>query len=94
MPALTGDDFHNPSLTGPRASHNIPNGGLFSAYGSVKINAPPEAVYNAILNVSEWKQWNTFVYDVKITKNPNPHDRSDGAHDSDSGRSRQIRIPA
>ena len=79
MAPLTGDDFHNPKLTGPRASKHIPGGGLFSAYGSVKINAPPEVVYDALLNVSEYKDWNTFVYDVKITKNANPHGRKDGA---------------
>lgn len=78
--ALLGDDFHNPKLTGPRASHNIPDGGLFSAYSSAKINAPPQVVYDAILNVGDWSKWNTFVYDVKITKNSNPHGRADLSH--------------
>ena len=77
---LTGDEFHNPALTGPRASHNIPGGGLFSCYASVKINAPPQVVYDAILNVGEWKEWNSFIYDVKITKNPNPHGKGAGSH--------------
>ena len=80
MAPLVGENFHNPTLTGPRASHNIPGGGLFSSYASTKINAPPQVVYDAILNVGEWKEWNTFVYDVKITKNANPHDRKDLAH--------------
>jgi len=80
MAPLTGDDFHNPDLTGPRASHNIPNGGLFSSYATVRINAPPQVVYDAILNVGEWKEWNSFVYDVKITKNPNPHEVKGSAH--------------
>lgn len=79
MAPLTGDDFHNPKLTGPRASKHIPGGGLFSAYGSVKINAPPQVVYDALLNVAEYKEWNTFVYDVKITKNANPHQRAGAA---------------
>jgi hypothetical protein len=77
--ALKGDDFHNPALTGPRPSHNIPNGGLFSAYANTKINASPKAVYDAILDVGEWKQWNTFVHDVTITKNPHPHARKEGS---------------
>ena len=78
MAPLTGEDFHNPELTGPRPSKNIPNGGLFSSYASTKINTPPEIVYDAILHVGEWKEWNTFIYDVKITKNPNPHENAHG----------------
>jgi hypothetical protein len=80
MAPLTGDDFHNPDLTGPRASHNIPNGGLFSSYATVHINVPPQVVYDAILNVGDWKEWNSFIYDVKITKNPNPHEVKGSAH--------------
>ena len=79
MAPLTGDDFHNPSLTGPRPSHFIPNGGLFSAYGSAQINASPEVVYRAILKVGDYKHWNSFVQDVTITKNPSPHHRRDGS---------------
>lgn len=82
MAPLTGDEFHNPSLTGPRTSHFIPNGGLFSAYGSAQINASPETVYRAILNVGDYKHWNSFVQDVTITKNPNPHHRKDGSANS------------
>jgi hypothetical protein len=80
MAPLTGKDFHNPDLTGPRASHNIPSGGLFSLYATANINARPQVVYDAILNVGDWKKWNTFVYDVKITKNPNPHESQGTAH--------------
>lgn len=82
MAPLTGDDFHNPKLTGPRPSHYIPDGGLFSAYQSTKINAPPEVVYRAILKVGDYNKWNTFVQDVTITKNPNPHQRRDGSTNS------------
>lgn len=82
MPPLTGVDFHNPALTGPRPSHFIQDGGLFSAYGSAKINAPPEVVYRAILTVGDWREWNSFVQDVTITKNPNPHHRKDGSTNS------------
>lgn len=77
---LTGHDFHNPHLTGPRASKNIPGGGLFSAYAETRINAPPQVVYDAILDVYEWKDWNSFIYGVTITKNPNPHGKADGSH--------------
>ena len=80
MPLLTGEDFHNPDLTGPRATHHIPNGGLFSAYASTTIKASPQVVYDALLDVGDWKEWNTFVSNVKITKNPNPHSRKDGSH--------------
>lgn len=80
MAPLTGKDFHNPKLTGPRASHNIPSGGVFSAYASTRINVSPHVVYDTLLNVAEWKEWNSFVYDVKITKTSNPHERKDGAH--------------
>ena len=82
MAPLTGEDFHNPALTGPRTSHFIPNGGLFSAYASVRINASPEIVYRAILKVGDYSKWNTFVQDVTITKNPSPHHRKDGSTNS------------
>lgn len=75
MAPLTGADFHDSSLTGPRPSYYIPNGGLFSAYAGTKIDANPEVVYRAILKVGDYSKWNTFVQDVTITKNPNPHQR-------------------
>ncbi|KAF2483376.1 hypothetical protein BDY17DRAFT_146258 [Neohortaea acidophila] len=78
--ALKGADFHNSELTGPRPTHNIPSGGLFSAYSAVAIAAPPQVVYDALLDVGDWKQWNTFVYNVKITKNPNPHGTGQRSH--------------
>lgn len=80
--SLTGEDFHDASLTGPRASYSIPNGGVFSGYAAVKIDAPPEAVYKALVEVGDYKQWNTFVDDVTITKNPNPHQKRDGSTNS------------
>ncbi|KAK5166547.1 uncharacterized protein LTR77_008090 [Saxophila tyrrhenica] len=90
MAPLQGDDFRNPKLTGPRASKHIPSGGLFSAYSEVKINAHPSIVYDALLNVGDYKEWNSFVYDVKITKNPNPHGIRDGAHKRITGGSCMI----
>lgn len=65
--------------TTARASHYIPDGGLFSAYASTNINASPETVYRAILKVGDYNKWNTFVRDVTITQNPNPHQRRDGS---------------
>lgn len=80
MAPLTGRDFHDPTLTGPRASTKIPSGGLFSAYSSAKINAPPQVVYDALLDVAEWKEWNEFVPNVTITKTPNVHGKEAGSH--------------
>lgn len=82
MAPLEGDAFHDPANTGPRASHYIPSGGLFSAYRSIKIDAPPEVVYRALLKVGDYPKWNTFVQSVEITKNPNPHQRRDGSTNS------------
>lgn len=70
---LQGEAFHDPSNTGPRATIQIPNGGTFSVFAETKINAPPAAVYDAILDIQNWKQWNTFVYDVTITAHPHAH---------------------
>ena len=69
---LTGDAFHDSTNTRPRASSTIPDGGTFSVYSSIDIQAPPTYVWNAIVNVSEYKEWNTFVPDVTITKQTSP----------------------
>ena len=80
--SLQGEDFHNASLTGPRASHAIPDGGTFSAYASAEMNASPEIVYNAILDVGTYREWNSFVDDVTITKTTNPHGQGHGTDNS------------
>jgi len=72
---LLGEAFHDLSKTGPRASHNIPDGGVFSVYASTAIHAPPQAVYDAILDVRKWKEWNTFVPEVTITSHPHSHSK-------------------
>ncbi|KAK3057693.1 hypothetical protein LTR09_001877 [Extremus antarcticus] len=90
MAPLIGADFSNPKLTGPRASKNIPGGGLFSSYGETRINAPPQVVYDALLNVGDYPKWNTFVYDVKITKNSDPHSHRAGGHKRITGGSCMI----
>ncbi|WPH03914.1 Hypothetical protein R9X50_00679700 [Acrodontium crateriforme] len=72
---LQGEEFHDATSTKPRASHSIPSGGTFSIYGSTKIDAPPQAVYDAILDCASWKHWNTFVPEVRITKHPKSHEK-------------------
>lgn len=70
---LKGEAFHDASLFGPRESHNFRDGGAFSVYASVRIDAPPQAVYDAILAIDHWNEWNTFVPAVKVTKHPHSH---------------------
>lgn len=72
-PSLTGAAFHDASQTGPRATHSIPTGGLFSVYASTTIAAPPRAVLDALLDIQNWTEWNTFVPSVDITSHPHPH---------------------
>ncbi|KAF2858591.1 hypothetical protein K470DRAFT_259675 [Piedraia hortae CBS 480.64] len=74
MKALSGDAFYDHNNTGPRASYSIPDGGTFSIYSETLIRAPPQAVYDAILDIQNWKGWNSFVYDVQINAHPNAHD--------------------
>ncbi|KAH9809325.1 hypothetical protein Tdes44962_MAKER06186 [Teratosphaeria destructans] len=73
--ALTHNDagFHDPDNTGPRECPMMRDGGVFSIYSSCTIRAPPKAVYDAILDVQKWKEWNTFVTDVTITSHPHSH---------------------
>lgn len=73
---LQGEAFRDPSNTGPRASHNIPNGGSFSIYADTVIDAPPQAVYDALLDIDKWPEWNTFVPAVHITSHPHAHHKS------------------
>jgi len=59
-----------------RATPTIPTGGLFSPYAIVHINATPQAVYDAILDASSWKQWNSFVPSVTVKPPPGSTDSS------------------
>ncbi|KAK4541089.1 hypothetical protein LTR36_008314 [Oleoguttula mirabilis] len=72
-PPLQGEAFHDPSNTGPRPTPQIPTGGTFSVYAATHIHAPPAAVYDALLDIQKWKEWNTFVFDVTITAHPHAH---------------------
>lgn len=56
------------SSTHPRATPTIQTGGLFSPYSSSTINAPPQAVYEAIIRTSDWPEWNTFIPSVTVNK--------------------------
>lgn len=71
--ALTGSAFHDAANTGPRACHSIPSGGTFSVYSRAHIQARPQAVYDALLDVGRWPEWNSFVPAVTITSHPHPH---------------------
>ncbi|KAF1822996.1 uncharacterized protein K489DRAFT_380391 [Dissoconium aciculare CBS 342.82] len=73
---LSDDSFHDPAHTGPRPTHHIPNGGKWSLYASTTIPTPPKYVYDALVNVQEWKDWNTYIPHVRITKHPKAHHRS------------------
>ena len=55
-----------PESTGPRSTPTIPTGGLFSPYATAHINATSQAVYDAILDASAWKQWNSFVPSITV----------------------------
>lgn len=70
---LTGDAFRDPSNHGPRATAQLRDGGHFSVYASTRIRAPPQAVYDAILDIQSWPKWNTFVPKVEVTQHPHPH---------------------
>lgn len=74
--ALTGSAFHDPNNTGPRETHDLRDGGLFSIYAATDISAPPRAVLDALLDVQNWPKWNTFVYSVTITSHPHPHSKN------------------
>ncbi|QIX02276.1 hypothetical protein AMS68_007793 [Peltaster fructicola] len=56
----------DPSFTGPRPSPTIPDGGSYTCYNKVIINAPAEAVYKALITTSKWNEWNKFVPDVTV----------------------------
>ena len=61
-------------FSGPRPTPTIPTGGLFSPYATTHINATPQAVYDAILDVAAWKQWNSFVPSVTVKPPPGSTD--------------------
>lgn len=56
----------DPAFTGPRPSPTIPNGGSFTCYNKVTINAPAEAVYKALITTAKWSEWNRFAPTVTV----------------------------
>lgn len=56
-----------------RPTPTIPDGGLFSAFGEVKVNASPKIVYDAIVDTTQWPKWGTFVPQVDISSQPPEH---------------------
>jgi hypothetical protein len=72
---LTGDAFHDPDNMGFRPTHSIPKGGAFSVYANAEINAHPQAVKDAVLDIQKYKEWNTTVVDVTITSHPHSHNK-------------------
>ncbi|GAB7347090.1 hypothetical protein MBLNU459_g3221t1 [Dothideomycetes sp. NU459] len=56
------------SSSHPRATPTIQSGGIFSPYSSSTIQAPAQAVYEAIIKTSDYSEWNTFVPSVAISK--------------------------
>lgn len=39
-----------------------------SLYAEIEINAPLEAVWQALIRKAEWRYWNTFLYDCDATR--------------------------
>lgn len=63
----------------PRPALTLPGGGYFSAFGEARIDAPPSAVYKALVDTSAWGQWNNFVPSVTISKSPESESESHDA---------------
>lgn len=51
----------------PRPSPNVPSP-TFSVLGHAIINAPPAAVYDALLDLPNYGKWNTFVTAAELKK--------------------------
>jgi len=51
----------------PRPSPTVPSP-TFSVLGHAIINAPPTAVYDALLDLPNYRNWNTFVTSAKLKK--------------------------
>lgn len=51
----------------PRPSPTVPSP-TFSVLGHAIINAPPAAVYDALLDLPNYRNWNTFIPGAKLKK--------------------------
>lgn len=59
--------FLDISTLTPRPSPAVPNP-TFSVLGHAIINAPPSAVHNALLDLSNYGKWNTFIPSATIKR--------------------------
>lgn len=62
------EEFLDITSMAPRPCHLVPNGGTFSVLGHSIINAPPRAVYDAIIDLSSYNNWNSFFKDAVVSK--------------------------
>ncbi|KAF2170919.1 hypothetical protein M409DRAFT_18890 [Zasmidium cellare ATCC 36951] len=75
-PSYLDHHFRSSLNTGPRKTPTIPNGGVWSVYAETDIPTPHNYPYQAIIQIHSWRDWNTFVPDVLVTKHPNSHSRT------------------
>lgn len=59
--------FLDVTSTHPRPTPTVPNP-TFSAPGHAIIDAPIEDVYDALLDLDSYREWNTFVTNATVTK--------------------------
>ncbi|KAK5728592.1 hypothetical protein LTR15_001729 [Elasticomyces elasticus] len=70
---LEGEAFRDPTHSGHRATHDIPDGGVFSIYADIAIDAPPQAIVDALLDIQNYIKWNSYVREIEITSHPHSH---------------------
>ncbi|KAK5747230.1 hypothetical protein LTR17_000365 [Elasticomyces elasticus] len=83
---LEGEAFRDPTNSGHRATHDIPDGGVFSIYAGIAIDAPVQAILDVLLDIQNWGSWNSYVpgelkgehalqedCEVEITSHPHSH---------------------
>lgn len=58
----------DPQFTGPRPTPSLPDGGSYSVFNKVTINATPEEVLKALVTFSGWQTWNKLVPTVTVEK--------------------------
>lgn len=73
---LSDLSFYDSAYTGPRPTHELPSGGTWSLYAATEIHCAPRYVYDALIDVQKWSEWNTYIRNVRITKHPTSHARA------------------
>jgi hypothetical protein len=72
--------FLDQESTHPRPCPAVPNP-TFSVLGHNIINAPPAAVYDALLDLPSYRNWNTFVTTATMTqRGPGEHSETTRMH--------------